>query len=129
MKPDYQSYSLADLYDVQSRIDKDTYPERYEELLKEIADREKHKSEVTVDSVAHKPKRKRSNKEKIASSLLLFIAVGACIFYGHIPGKHGGFSMENDPYIFWGLLLVGAGLALNQLLTLETKSNLSADKP
>lgn len=47
MKPDYQSYSLADLYDVRSRIDKDTYPERYEELLKEIAQREKHKSEVT----------------------------------------------------------------------------------
>jgi hypothetical protein len=53
-----------------------------------------------------KPKRKRTNKEKIITSAFILIAAVACIYYGKIPGKHGGFSMDNDPFFFWVTLCV-----------------------
>jgi hypothetical protein len=118
MKPDYKSYSLEELYDVKDHIDKDKYPERYQELLHEIALRE---AAVPTSEVI-KPKRKRSNIEKIITSAFFFIAAIACIYYGKIPLKHGReLSMDNQPFLFWVTLLILVSLALHQLLTLETK--------
>lgn len=67
-----------------------------------------------------KPKRKRTNKEKIITSAFILIASVACIYYGKIPGRLG-FSMDNDPFFFWVTLLFCVGLAVNQLLTLDAK--------
>ncbi len=118
MKPDYKSYSLEELYDVKDHIDKDKYPERYQALLHEIALREAAKPTSEVI----KPERKSSNKEKIISSAIFFMAAVACIYYGKIPLKHNReLSMDNQPFLFWLSLLVLVGLAVYQLLTLETK--------
>ena len=105
MKPDYKSCSLEELHDVKVHIDKDKYPERYQELLNEIAMRESSVPTPEVEEVI-KPKRKRTNKEKIITSAFILIAAVACIYYGNIPGKHGGLSMDNDPFFFWVTLLL-----------------------
>ncbi|WP_068546930.1 hypothetical protein [Thalassotalea crassostreae] len=120
MKPDYQSYTLEELYDVEVNIDKEAYPERYKDLLHELKLREEEESEVEVKEDTKKPKRKRTNKEKIITSSFILIAAAACLYYGNIPGKHGGLSMEEDPYFFWGTLLFCVGMTVNQLLTLES---------
>ena len=118
MKPDYSSYSLEELYDVKDHIDKDKYPERYQELLHEIALRE---AAVPTSEVI-KPERKSNNKEKIITSAFFFMAAIACIYYRKIPLKHGGeLSMDNQPFLFWFTLLVLVSLAVYPLLTLETK--------
>jgi hypothetical protein len=119
VKPDYQSYTLEELYDVEENIDKEAYPERYKDLLHELKLREDAKPQIEVKEETKKPKRKRSNKEKITTSSLILAAAAACLYYGYIPGKHGGLSMEEDPYFFWGTLLFCVGMAVNQLLTLE----------
>lgn len=127
MIPDYQSYTLEELYDVKSNIDKDAYPERYKELLQELILREKAEPKVIVKEAVKKPKRKPTNKEKIISSSIMLFTTVVCIYYGKIPGKHDGLSMEEDPYFFWGTLLFCAGFAVNQLLTLERNQKQSGD--
>jgi len=118
MKPDYKSYSLEELHEVNERIDKDKYPERYQALLHEIALRE---AAVPTSEVI-KPERKSSNKEKIIISAFFFMAAVACIYYGKIPLKHNReLSMDNQPFLFWLILLVIVSLAVSQLLTLKTK--------
>lgn len=123
MNPDYQSYTLEELYDVRAKIDKELYPARYEYLLKEISVREHKLPKKPVTEDSEKPKRKRTNKEKIVSSTLILSAVGLCLYYEKIPGRHGGLTMSEDPYFFWGTLLFCAGLAINQLLTLESRKS------
>ncbi|AXR06323.1 hypothetical protein [Salinimonas sediminis] len=120
MKPDYQSYTLEELYDVEVNIDKDAYPERHKDLLHELKLREEAKPKVEIKEDIKKPK--RTNKEKIITSSFILIAAAACLYYGNIPGKHGGLSMEDDPYFFWGTLLFCVGMAVKQLLTLVYNS-------
>lgn len=127
MKPDYQSYTLEELNDVKSNIDKDAYPERYKELLQEIMLRGKSEPKVIIKEVARKGIRKPSNKEKFISSSIMLIITVVCLYYGKIPGKHDGWSMEEDPYFFWGTLLFCVGFAINQLLTLEKSQKQSGD--
>ena len=124
MKPDYRSCTLEELHDVHSNIDKGAYPERYQELLTELSTRKKTEQKAVVEKKIKKPKRKRTNKEKVISSGFVLIAVVACIYYEKTPGKHGGLSMIEEPYFFWGTLLFCVGLALNQMLTLESKKKL-----
>jgi hypothetical protein len=119
VKPDYQSYTLEELYDVKVNIDKEAYPEMYKDLLHELKLREEATPKVEVKEVAKKPKRKRTNKEKIITSSFILITAAACLYYGNIPGKNGGLSIEDDPYFFWGTLLFCVGMAINQLSTLE----------
>ena len=119
MEPDYQSYTRDELYDVKSNINKDAYPERYKALLQELARREKAQPKVTVKETVKKPKRKVTNKEKIISSAIMLIIVVVCIYIEKIPGKHDGYSMAEDPYFFWGTLLLCVGFAVSQLLSLE----------
>lgn len=38
-KPDYHNYSIYQLYDVYFRIDKEKYPDRFEEIIKEVRSR------------------------------------------------------------------------------------------
>ncbi len=120
MTPDYKSYSLEELHDVKVHIEKDKYPERYQELLNEIALREAAVPIPEIQEVI-KPKRKRTNKEKILTSAFILMTVIAFIYYGQIPGKHGGLSMDNDPIFFWITVLFCIGLAVHQLLNLDVK--------
>ena len=119
MEPDYKSYTLDELYDVKSNINKDAYPQRYKALQQELARREKAQPKVTVKETVKKPKRKATNKEKIISSAIMLIIVVVCIYIEKIPGKHDGYSMADDPYFFWGTLLLCVGFAVSQLLSLE----------
>lgn len=123
MKPDYQSYTLEELYDVKVNIDKEAYPERYENLLIEIKLREEAAPKVMQK--ATKTKRKRTNNEKIVTSSFLLIVAIAVFYFEYIPGKHGGISMKEDPFFFWGILLFCVGMAVNQLLTLESNQKKS----
>ena len=46
IKPDYSKYTLSELHDVEQHIDKYTYPERYQEVLNQIAERTNKKTQV-----------------------------------------------------------------------------------
>jgi len=129
MKVDYCSYTLEELYDVHENIDKDAYPERYKELLKELASREKEEAAKEPDEAEEikKPKRKRTNKEKIITSSFVLIAAAACLYFGEIPGKHGGLSIDDDPIAFWITMIFCVGLAVYQLLTLEPNAESSVN--
>lgn len=121
MEPDYQSYTLEELYDVKSNIDKHAYPQRYKALLHEFALRENAEAKSIPKEVVIKPKRKITNKERIISSSIMLIITVSCIYYGKTPSKYDGLSMEEDPYYFWGTMMFCVGFAVSQLLALKRK--------
>ena len=125
MNPDYHSYTSEELEDVCSNIDKDRHPERYQNILNELSTRRLSEQDRNVDIAPKatepkpKSKKKRSKKQKITSSLAIFIAVAAFIFYGKIPGRHGDLTAEGEPYFFWITIAILVSLAINNLLTIK----------
>ena len=129
MKTDYSSCTLEELHDVHSHIDKVAYPQRYQELLKELTSRETDEEESVKKPDTTKnlktPKRKRTNKDKIITSYFVLTAAAACWYFEKIPGKNGGLTIEDDPIAFWVTIVVCVGLAISQLLTLESNEESS----
>ena len=96
---------------------------------KAINDQDRAALGADVDPVHSELKKKFDVKQvqlhlPPATSFLLIVAI-AVFYFEYIPGKHGGISMKEDPFFFWGILLFCVGMAVNQLLTLESNQKKS----
>jgi flagellar basal body-associated protein FliL len=109
-QPNYENYSLEDLYDAFDHIDKHQYPENYELLKAEIKKRrEEGPIELTEDELFAKEQNERKNK-KIKKRLLIIIgsiigifvinSVIQSIFFPPKPYDDVLAKVKSNPQIF-----------------------------
>ena len=99
-KPDYKKYSKKQLREVAENIDRNRYPDRYEEVCELLGDRN------------HEKKRERSIFECVIMGIgILAIAIYQ-LFTGSTVGRNGGFSIQEEPLFFWlaTVSFVGIGI-------------------
>ena len=103
-EPNFSQYSDNELSEVLKYIDKESYPERYKSLVKEIEDRKNGvavKTEVIEEPVEERPK---VNKKSVQMGILIIWSVlsSLFLFFGAIPaGRHFGWTrLEEDPSFF-----------------------------
>jgi len=106
MESNFSKYTVAELKDICSNIDQVRDPELYQKVMEELRIQESLQEKYTDSKV----------KRSIAPSVILILVV-ICIFYEKIPGRHGGLTPEEDPFFFWGTLVVISGMCLNRLLS------------
>ena len=76
MEPDYSSCTLDELLDVHSQIDKDTYPERFSRLAKEIELKQKAQQGLEVENASNLEILKIENKVYKPIQILLGSFIG-----------------------------------------------------
>ena len=114
--PDYSNYSIDELKDVLSVIDKENYPERFEaatSTLQEKLQEQPKSAEQTVQTVKEEPTHlkwsERHISSKLASGLLLLLVATT------IPTFAFEFMVakswtENTSFIYWLITLAVCGL-------------------
>jgi hypothetical protein len=68
-----------------------------------------------------KENQNNSKLKNYIAPITILILVVFCIFYGKIPGRHGGLTPEEDPFFFWGTLSVITGMCFNRLMSTKYK--------
>ena len=124
MQINYQQYTSEELNDVICNVDRDKYPERYQEALKLLESRKPlgSKSHNDLNSDEHSfwfPK--RSTKGKIISSCILFLVIAGCLFYGVFPWRDRVITFEDEPYLFLTIIVFLLIVGIAQLFTIKSK--------
>lgn len=110
MESEFSKYTVVELKDICSNIDQEKDPILYKKAMDEL--------------IIKKSLKEKYTDSKLKSSIvpiIVLILVAICIFYGKIPGRHGGLTPEKDPFFFWGTLVVITGMCLNRLLSTKQK--------
>lgn len=95
MMPDYQNYSLEELYSVTECIDRDIYPQRYEQVVMLINERESSESMSEEDQIYVEVKKGFDSKLGCESLILsglfggIFVTISSVII---------GFTAQNSEY-------------------------------
>ena len=126
MKPNYDFCTAKELEDICEHIDKDRYPERYKEVLKALSTRREKEAiwygDNHPDDEPFWFPKYRSNRMKIFTSALMILFVAACIFFGKLP-YHRMITWEEDPILFWMLMIFFLILGIAQLTTIKSKGD------
>lgn len=130
MEPDYKSYTIAELKDICEHIDKYKHPKRYEEVLAALDHKTALKPTQTEENGTDFASfwfPKRSTKMKIFTSGILLLGLTACIYYGAIPwkGREELITPDNDPILFWFIIVFLTFLAITQLFSIKSKNEKS----
>ncbi|WP_444997496.1 hypothetical protein [Aliikangiella sp. IMCC44359] len=130
MKPNYELCTVRELEDICEHIDKDKYPERYQDVLKALSARREKEAIWYADN--HPDDEtflfpRRSNKMKIITSIPLLIFTAVCIYFGAIPWRYREelITSENDPILFWFLIILFLAAGIGQILTIKPKNEKS----
>ena len=96
-KPDYKSYSYDQLIDVKNHVDKEKYPDRYSEVCGLLEKMDK----PNVIKPIKKKRRKLTISDHVIFGIISLLVIVYQVWSGHTIGRHGGFSMQDQPIIFW----------------------------
>ena len=115
-KPDYEKYSLQELYEAAESVDTNLYPERAREIRDKIQLRLKNPREEDEEllnrfkEVAHqKEKQSKDWKGSLVSAVIIFIALVVSIFSGKLVTRRHEISFEDNPMLFYFVTILFVG--------------------
>ncbi|MFZ8201642.1 hypothetical protein [Alteromonas portus] len=114
-EPNFASYTLEELEDILTQIDKAQFPDRVLTIKKEIARRrsgapaENHSPLDTTNSSPHNTKKGKKSARGIVLAVWPATVVFS-VYFGKIPSRNGFIHYAEEPRLFIICLLVFIGV-------------------
>lgn len=128
MEPNYKSYSVQELRDVLKNIDKDSYPDRYINVLAELESRVKriHKEDDASEKtfIKKKIRKPRTDSQRLTTCFFLTLYVVYSLYAEKIPGRNNGIELSESPFLYWVLILSFSSIIICDLVKIKSLKQL-----